>query len=83
MMLNIQEYVSLTEFLSSTWVYGVNRHQIASLNIILTIGSSQMLIYMSNIHVYESVKTKQRVSEKWENSFYTTSMKGLMGAGSS
>ena len=74
---------NLTEFLSFTGVYGVNRHSSASLNIILTIGSSQMFIYMSNIHVYEAVKTKQWASEKWENSFYTTSMKGFMGAVSS
>ena len=74
---------NLTEFISFTWVYGVNRHSIASLNIILTMGSSQMFIYMSNIHVYEAVKTKQLPSEKWENSFYMTSMKGLIGAVSS
>ena len=75
--------MNLTEFLSSTGVYGVNRHVIASLNIILTMGSSQMFIYMSNIHVYEAVKTKQLASEKWENSFYMTSMTGFMGAVSS
>ena len=74
---------NLTEFLSFTGVYGVNRHSIASLNIILTMGSSQMFIYMSNMHVYEAVKTKQWASEKWENSFCMTSMKGFMGAVSS
>ena len=74
---------NLTEFLSFTGVYGVNRHPVASLNIILTMGSSQMFIYMSNIHVYEAVKTKQWASEKWENSFNMTSMKGFMGAVSS
>ena len=61
----------------------MKRHSIASLNIILAMGSSQMFIYVSNIHVYEAVKTKQWVSEKWENSFYMTSMKGFMGAVSS
>ena len=61
----------------------MNRHPIASLNIILTMGSSQMFIYMSNIHVFEAVKTKQCASEKWENSFYMTSMKGFIGAVSS
>ena len=61
----------------------MNRHSIASLNIILTMGSSQMFIYMSKIHVYKAVKTKLWTSEKWENSFYMTSMKGFMGAVSS
>ena len=71
---------NLTEFLSFKGVNGVNGHSIASLNIILTMGSSQMFIYMSNIHVYEAVKTKQWASENWENSFYMTAMKGFMGA---
>ena len=69
----------LTDFLSFTGAYGVNRHSIASLNIILTMGSSQMFIYMSNIHVYEAVKTKQWASEKWESYFHMTSMKGFLG----
>ena len=41
----------------------MNRQPITSLNIILMMGSSQMFIYMSNIHVYEAVKTKQWASE--------------------
>ena len=54
---------SLTEFLSFTGVigvYGVISHQIASLNIILTLGSSQMSLYMSNIHVYEVVNNNKK-----------------------
>ena len=61
----------------------MNRHSIASLNIILVMGSSQIFIYVSNIHVYEAVKTNQLASETWENSFYMTSMKGFMGTVSS